>query len=129
YERLSKLSKDYAYMGAVKDIDFNDEEYMFERSQGFMVGDPEHCIEHVQRYADMGVEALVLRVDSLPHDQLMRSIELFGKYVIPRFKHPRNVVRSADDVLAEIRAARPAHEEALRQFNDTHNLAQKETVR
>ncbi|MEV6980313.1 LLM class flavin-dependent oxidoreductase [Sphaerisporangium sp. NPDC051017] len=122
YERLSKLSKDYAYMGAVKDVDFDDEEYMFEHSQGFIVGDPDHCIEQVRRYADMGVDALVLRVDSLPHDQLMRSIELFGKYVIPHFKHPRNVVRSADDVLADIRAARPAHEEELRRFQSKHNL-------
>ncbi|QEU96901.1 LLM class flavin-dependent oxidoreductase [Streptomyces kanamyceticus] len=122
FERLAKLSKDYAYMGAVKDVDFDDEEYMFERSQGFVVGEPEHCVEHVQRYADMGVESLVLRVDSLPHDQLMRSIELFGKYVIPHFKHPRNVVRPADDVLADIRAARPAHEEALRRFQAQRDL-------
>ncbi len=121
YERLSTLSKDYAYMGAVKNVDFNDEDYMFEESQGFLVGDPAHCVEQVQRYADMGVDALVLRVDSLPHDQLMRSIELFGKYVIPQFKHPRNVVRSADDVLADIRAARPAHEEALRRFQAEQN--------
>lgn len=111
-------------MGAINDVDFSDEEYLFERSQGFLVGDPEHCVEHVQRYADMGVESLVLRVDSLPHDQLMRSIELFGKYVIPRFKHPRNVVRPADDVLAGIRAARPAHEEALRRFQSENQTAE-----
>jgi alkanesulfonate monooxygenase SsuD/methylene tetrahydromethanopterin reductase-like flavin-dependent oxidoreductase (luciferase family) len=122
YQRLSTLSKDYAYMGAVKDVDFDDQEYMFERSQGFIVGDPDHCIKHVQRYADMGVDALVLRVDSLPHEQLMRSIELFGKYVIPHFKHPRNVVRPADDVLADIRAARPAHEEELRLFLSKHDI-------
>ncbi|MFD8279651.1 LLM class flavin-dependent oxidoreductase [Streptomyces solisilvae] len=126
YERLSKLSQDYAYIGAVKNIDFNDEEYMFEHSQGFIVGNPDHCIQHVQRYADMGADALVLRVDSLPHHQLLRSIELFGKYVIPHFKNPRNIVRSADDVLADIRPARPAHEEALRQYHANHT---KETAR
>ncbi|MCQ8195724.1 LLM class flavin-dependent oxidoreductase, partial [Streptomyces sp. RCU064] len=76
-----------------------------------------HCIQHVQRYADMGVDALVLRVDSLPHHQLLRSIELFGKYVIPHFKNPRNVIRPADHVLADIRAARPAHQQALHQFH------------
>jgi alkanesulfonate monooxygenase SsuD/methylene tetrahydromethanopterin reductase-like flavin-dependent oxidoreductase (luciferase family) len=130
YQRLSTLSKDYAYMGAVKDVDFDDAEYLFERSQGFLVGDPDHCIEHVRRYVDMGADALVLRVDSLPHDQLMRSIELFGKYVIPHFKHPRNVVRAADDVLADIRAARPLHEAALREFQSTHIPAeQPEAVR
>lgn len=116
YERLSKLSTDYAYMGAVKDLDFDDEEYMFERSSGFIVGDPDHCIEHVQRYADMGVDALVMRIDSLPHEQLMRSIELFGKYVIPHFKRPGTVVRPPDDVLDDIRAARPAHQEALERY-------------
>ncbi|MEE4599632.1 hypothetical protein V2J94_49005, partial [Streptomyces sp. DSM 41524] len=69
-------------------------------------------------------------VDSLPHDQLMRSLALFGKNDNPRFKHPRNIVRPADDILAEIRTARPAHEEALRQFNDTHNPSHhKETSR
>ena len=124
YERLSKLSSDYAYMGAVKDIDFNDEEYMFERSSGFIVGDPDHCIEHVQRYADMGVDALVMRIDSLPHEQLMRSIELFGKYVIPHFKRPGNVVRPADDILDDIRAARPAHQEALEHYE--HERAARE---
>jgi len=93
-----------------------------------VIGDPDHCIEHVQRYVDMGADALVLRVDSLPHEQLMRSIELFGKYVIPHFKHPRNVVRASDDVLADIRAARPAHEQALRQFQSMHDL-QPEAVR
>ncbi len=131
YERLSKLSSDYAYMGAVKDLDFNDEEYMFERSSGFIVGDPEHCIEHVQRYADMGVDALVMRIDSLPHDQLMRSIELFGKYVIPRFKNPRSVVRPAEDVLADIRAARPAHQQAMERYEREHDARneQQEVVR
>ncbi|WP_262706429.1 MULTISPECIES: LLM class flavin-dependent oxidoreductase [Streptomyces] len=130
YERLSKLSQDYAYMGAVKNIDFNDQEYMFEHSQGFMVGDPDHCIEHVQRYADMGVDALVLRVDSLPHHQLLRSIELFGKYVIPHFKNPRNIIRPADHVLTDIRAARPAHQQALHQFHAQHNPTHhKETSR
>ena len=34
---------------------------------------------------------------------------LFGKYVIPRFKNPRSIVRTSDAILADIRAARPAH--------------------
>ncbi|MFD3488935.1 LLM class flavin-dependent oxidoreductase [Streptomyces sp. NPDC058665] len=117
YERLSKLSNDYAYMGAVKNINLNDEEYMLEHSQGFIVGDPDHCIQHIQRYADMGIDALVLRVDSLPHHQLMHSIELFGKYVIPHFKNPRNIVRPPNDILTDIRTARPAHQQALHQHH------------
>lgn len=116
YERLSKLSSDYAYMGAVKDIDLTDERYMLDESAGFIVGDPEACIAQVKRFADMGVEAIAMRMDGLPHKELMKSIELFGKYVIPSFKNPRSVVRSSDEILTDIRAARPAHAAELEAF-------------
>jgi alkanesulfonate monooxygenase SsuD/methylene tetrahydromethanopterin reductase-like flavin-dependent oxidoreductase (luciferase family) len=114
FERLSKLSQDYAYMGAVKDVDFHDEGYMYGDSAGFVVGDPDECIRQIRVYEEMGVDTITMRMDSIPHDQLMRSIEMFGKYVIPHFKSPDRVVRSADDVLADIRAARPKHQEELR---------------
>lgn len=109
YDKLAKLSKDYEYMGAVNDVDFHDEKYLLEESSGFIVGDPEQCIAQVQRFADMGVDTLVMRIDGLPHKELMKSIELFGKYVIPTFKDKSSVVRSADEVLEDIREARPAH--------------------
>jgi alkanesulfonate monooxygenase SsuD/methylene tetrahydromethanopterin reductase-like flavin-dependent oxidoreductase (luciferase family) len=114
YERLAQLSADYAYMGAVKDVDFDDVDYMFNDSASFIVGDPNECIRQVRLYRELGVDTLILRIDSLPHEQLMRSIELFGKYVIPHFKNPEAVVRPAGDVLEEIRAMRPTHEERLR---------------
>jgi hypothetical protein len=49
----------------------------------------------------------------------MKSIELFGKYVIPRFKNPRAVVRPADTILADIRKARPAHYAELEAFEES----------
>lgn len=116
YEHLSKLSKDYEYMGAVKNIDFHDHKYLLEDSTGFIVGDPDKCIAQVKRFEEMGAEALVMRIDGLPHKELMKSIELFGKYVIPTFKNPRTVVRSSDDVLEDIRAARPAHYAEVEEF-------------
>ncbi|GAB7004974.1 LLM class flavin-dependent oxidoreductase [Nocardioides sp. AN3] len=109
YARLAKLSSDYAYLGAVNEIDFSDQRYMLEESAGFIVGDPEACIAQVKRFADAGVDAITMRIDGLPHQELMKSIELFGKYVIPTFKNPRSVVRSSEKVLADIREARPAH--------------------
>jgi alkanesulfonate monooxygenase SsuD/methylene tetrahydromethanopterin reductase-like flavin-dependent oxidoreductase (luciferase family) len=116
YDRLSKLSADYQYMGAVKNIDFDDERYMFEDSSGFIVGDPDDCVAQVQRFVDLGADAIVMRIDGLPHRELMKSIELFGKYVIPKFKNPRAVVRPADAILTDIRAARPAHYAELETF-------------
>ena len=122
YERLSKLSADYQYMGAVKNIDFSDERYMFEDSAGFIVGDPDDCIAQVQRYVDLGADALVMRIDGLPHAELMKSIELFGKYVIPRFKNPRAVVRPAEAILDDIRGLRPAHYAELEAFTSAHAM-------
>ncbi len=116
YQRLSKLSSDYSYMGAVKDVDFSDERYMIEDSTGFIVGDPDDCVAQVQRFADAGADALVMRIDGLPHKELMKSIELFGKYVIPKFKNPRAVVRTSEAILDDIRTARPAHYAELEAF-------------
>jgi alkanesulfonate monooxygenase SsuD/methylene tetrahydromethanopterin reductase-like flavin-dependent oxidoreductase (luciferase family) len=113
YDRLSKLSADYQYMGAVKDVDFHDQDFMLNESAGFIVGDPDECIRQVQRYADLGIDTLLLRIDSIPHETIMKTIDNFGKYVIPHFRHPQNLVRSGDDVLEEIRQLRPEHEAAL----------------
>lgn len=116
YERLARLSADYAYMGAVRDVDFHDQDFMLNESAGFIVGDPQECIRQVQRYADLGIDTLLLRIDSIPHDIIMRTIENFGKYVIPHFKAPNTIVKSAEDALEEIRALRPVHQERLREL-------------
>ncbi|MGB3482128.1 MAG: LLM class flavin-dependent oxidoreductase [Mycobacterium sp.] len=123
YERLSKLSADYQYMGAVKHLDFRDERYMFEESAGFIVGDPDECAAQVQRFADLGADSIVMRIDGLPHRELMKSIELFGKSVIPRFKNPKAVVRTPDEILNDIRAARPAHYAELERFEQARATA------
>lgn len=118
YERLAKLSKDYAYMGAVSKVDFDDREFMLNESAGFIVGDPAECIRQVQKYADLGIDTLLLRIDSIPHDVIMKTIENFGKYVIPQFKTPQSLVRPGDDVLEEIRKLRPVHEARLKEFEE-----------
>jgi hypothetical protein len=42
----------------------------------------------------------------VPHDKILKSIEMYGRYVIPHFKNRRNFLRPAEDVLADIRAMR-----------------------
>jgi hypothetical protein len=42
----------------------------------------------------------------------MKSIELFGKYVIPHFKNPRSIVQSMEDNIAAIRKRREELAEA-----------------
>lgn len=53
-----------------------------------VAGDPDSCIECVKRHEEIGVDQtlLIMQSDQIPHEKVMRSIELFGKEVIPAFK-------------------------------------------
>ena len=53
-----------------------------------VAGDPRRCVESVRRHQETGIDQLLLimQSDQIPHEKVMRSIELFGKEVIPTFK-------------------------------------------
>jgi alkanesulfonate monooxygenase SsuD/methylene tetrahydromethanopterin reductase-like flavin-dependent oxidoreductase (luciferase family) len=53
-----------------------------------VVGDPDECIETCKRYEAVGCDLLLCLVNpyNIPHDKVMQSIELLGKYVIPEFR-------------------------------------------
>lgn len=54
-----------------------------------IVGDPDKCIEKLRKYEKAGADHVlcIMQVGGLKHEQIMKSIELFGKYVIPAFKN------------------------------------------
>jgi alkanesulfonate monooxygenase SsuD/methylene tetrahydromethanopterin reductase-like flavin-dependent oxidoreductase (luciferase family) len=54
----------------------------------FCIGDPETCIRTVQQYQEAGVDQLIclMQAGRVPHEKIMRSIELFGEKVIPHFQ-------------------------------------------
>ncbi len=56
-----------------------------------IAGDPASCIEGVKMYEDIGVDQvmLIMQTETIPHDKVMGSIELFGKEVIPAFKEAK----------------------------------------
>lgn len=59
------------------------------RERGIIIaGDPEHCIEGVKLYEDAGVDQviLVMQTETMPHEVVLNSMELFGKHVIPAFR-------------------------------------------
>lgn len=60
----------------------------FIESGAFLVGDPARVIENVRRYVDIGGDRLVcvMQMGDLAHDDIMRSIELFGTKVIPAIR-------------------------------------------
>jgi alkanesulfonate monooxygenase SsuD/methylene tetrahydromethanopterin reductase-like flavin-dependent oxidoreductase (luciferase family) len=56
-------------------------------SGGRIVGDPDECARGVQLYADIGCDQLIFGVlaSTQPQAVALRSVDLFGREVIPRF--------------------------------------------
>jgi alkanesulfonate monooxygenase SsuD/methylene tetrahydromethanopterin reductase-like flavin-dependent oxidoreductase (luciferase family) len=52
-----------------------------------IVGDPDECARGIQMYADVGCDQLIfgLLASTQPQEVALRTIELFGDEVIPRF--------------------------------------------
>jgi alkanesulfonate monooxygenase SsuD/methylene tetrahydromethanopterin reductase-like flavin-dependent oxidoreductase (luciferase family) len=53
-----------------------------------IVGDVDHCIRKVERYKEAGLDHFIalMQADRIPHEAVLRSIELFAKEVAPRFR-------------------------------------------
>lgn len=53
-----------------------------------IVGSVDECARKVERYRDAGLDHFIalMQADRIPHERVMRSIELFGKEIIPRFR-------------------------------------------
>jgi alkanesulfonate monooxygenase SsuD/methylene tetrahydromethanopterin reductase-like flavin-dependent oxidoreductase (luciferase family) len=53
-----------------------------------IAGDPDHCIERVKAYQEVGVDLFLpmMQLHDIPHDKVLRSIELFGEHVMPAFQ-------------------------------------------
>jgi len=54
---------------------------------GYCVGDPDACIRVVEAFEAMGVDEVmpIFQAGRATHEEIMNSIRLFGKYVIPHF--------------------------------------------
>ncbi len=53
-----------------------------------IAGDPDSCIEALKKHEATGIDQMMImmQTETIPHEKVMKSIELFGKYVIPEFK-------------------------------------------
>jgi alkanesulfonate monooxygenase SsuD/methylene tetrahydromethanopterin reductase-like flavin-dependent oxidoreductase (luciferase family) len=53
-----------------------------------VAGDPESCLRAIAIHEEAGVDELqfLMATESVPHDKVMSSIEMFGKHVIPELK-------------------------------------------
>ena len=53
-----------------------------------IAGDPESCIRAIQQYQEIGVDEvmMIIQTETIPHEKVMSSIELFGKEVFPAIR-------------------------------------------
>jgi alkanesulfonate monooxygenase SsuD/methylene tetrahydromethanopterin reductase-like flavin-dependent oxidoreductase (luciferase family) len=51
-------------------------------------GDPESCKKAIQMYEEIGVDQvmMIMQTETIPHEKVMSSIEMFGKHVFPAFR-------------------------------------------
>ena len=61
-----------------------------------VAGDPESCIKAVKLHEETGVDQLqfLMATETIPHEKVMKSIEMFGKHVIPEFKETKEVAKT-----------------------------------
>jgi alkanesulfonate monooxygenase SsuD/methylene tetrahydromethanopterin reductase-like flavin-dependent oxidoreductase (luciferase family) len=66
-----------------------------------MVGDPDDCLKVAKMYESAGIDLLLMlvQVGTVPHEKVMQTIELIGKYVMPKLS------MSAKSVQTEAAAA------------------------
>ena len=60
-------------------------------------GDPESCIRTIKQFEDIGVDQLtmLIQTETVPHEQVVKSLEMFGKHVLPAFRQPASAVTGA----------------------------------
>jgi len=58
------------------------------QAQLMIVGDVDHCLLKVERYAEAGLDHFIslMQSDRIPHEKVKRSIELFATKIAPRFQ-------------------------------------------
>ena len=52
-----------------------------------IAGNPDSCIAALKKHEATGIDQMMImmQTETIPHEKVMKSIELFGKYVIPEF--------------------------------------------
>lgn len=79
----------YEYLKQMTGVDLSKATYDYMNERNMIIcGDPERCIQQAKLYQEAGTELLLCHMQTykISHQQVMDSIRLFGKHVIPYFK-------------------------------------------
>ena len=90
-EHSRKSERDKIFPLLKRQIEGNFEAQEFSDADMIIVGDPEHCLQKMLHYADLGVDQLICYVQfgHLEHETIMRTIELLGTRGHPRARAAR----------------------------------------
>ena len=95
---MGEQGPDYAYLKDWQKMiagHEDDLEYMNEALPLMLNGTPDEVIEKLKKFEALGVDEAIFRIDGNGHRAIMEGIEMLGRYVIPEFKNPANVVRQS----------------------------------
>ena len=81
----SQRERDKVFPYLMQQADGNFDPKSFNDHDMIVVGDPEQCYRKMLKYAELGVDQLICYVQFgyLPHESVMKTIELLGKEVLP----------------------------------------------
>jgi len=84
YVPLSKKGS-YEYLDKMERLVANQDniDFLLSETPSVMIGTPSDFIERLQRLEKMGVNEVLMRVDGVPHEEIMKSLKLIGTEVIP----------------------------------------------
>jgi alkanesulfonate monooxygenase SsuD/methylene tetrahydromethanopterin reductase-like flavin-dependent oxidoreductase (luciferase family) len=84
-EKLKKTGVDVDFSSTREKLRWD---YLNDSNQ-VIVGNPDEIIEKLEKYEEAGVDEIFIRSEGIDHPEVMKSIELLGKYVIPHFKEKK----------------------------------------
>lgn len=84
YVPLSKKGS-YEYLDKMERLIANENniDFLLRETPSVMIGTPADFIERLRKLEAMGVDEVLMRVDGVPHEEIMKSLELIGTEVIP----------------------------------------------
>ncbi len=78
---------------------------LVEQGGRFCIGNPDDCIRYIEEYQALGVDEIMplFQVGPVSHAEVMNSLRLFGKHVIPHFQEKASKAAAPQTVSADAR--------------------------
>lgn len=94
FSRLAQISKSYGYMAQADQIadKIHDADWLIEESGTVLCGSPDTLVKQIKRYVALGATEVLIRLDGVGHDKVMRALDLIGRHVIPKFQDRYSLV-------------------------------------